>query len=64
MNSWARVNEFRVALREERRLKENIDYSLTLKYGYLHVLCAGVYREAIVEVAARFGLEMSGIYTY
>lgn len=51
-------------LRNENRLKLNCDYSYTLKYGRVHILCADVYDDTIREVFARYGIAITSLHTY
>jgi hypothetical protein len=51
-------------LREDYRLKENVDYAFTLKYDEVTLLCTQVYLERIVEIAAQHGITFTRTFTY
>ncbi len=59
-----KMAEFIRAMREEHRLKLNVDYSYTIKYEELRILCAEVFKEAITEYADRFGIKIVSFHTY
>lgn len=52
------------ALREEQRLKLNVDYACTCKFSILRILCPEVFKETILEYADRFGIKITSIHTY
>ena len=58
------MDEFVNELREEYRLKLNIDYAMTKKYGELHILCAKVYEETIREMSDKLGIKITSLHTY
>lgn len=58
------ISQFHDKLRNEYRIKQGTDYSLTYKYSELHLLCGDVYRDTIMEVAAEFGLAFKTTHTY
>ncbi len=58
------MEEFVNELREEYRLKLNIDYAMTRKYGELHILCNKVYEESIREVSEKLGIKITSLHTY
>jgi hypothetical protein len=43
-------------LREARRIKRGVDYSYTLKYRCLHIMCNEVYKESVKEVFDNYDL--------
>ena len=58
------IDKWQLALREDDRIKLGVDYAVARKYGELHVYCNAVFREAIVEKAAVFGLDVTSIETW
>lgn len=47
-------------MRDEHRLKVNVDYAISLKYGEAHLVCATVF---FFELADG-GIEFATIHTY
>lgn len=62
--NWSTLEVFAVHLRNDFRLKLNLDWSYTFKYDKLHVLCDAVYQERIQEEADKFGITVAGFLTY
>lgn len=60
----AQLEAAQTELREERRIKLNTDYALTVKYGKVHVLSADVYEESIREVFAKHSVPIDTLQTY
>jgi len=58
------VLRFENALREEWRLKRNVDYAFTYKYGNIHLLCCDVFKETICEEAKKHGFTFDSVATY
>lgn len=61
---WARLNMMVGNLREEHRLKQNIDYAFTYKYEQLHVVCQEVYEDLIREACAKHSFQVISLHTY
>lgn len=51
-------------LRQDHRLKQNVDYAYTLKYGCLHIMCSSVYDELLRQACKRHALNVISILTY
>lgn len=51
-------------LRQEHRLKQNVDYAYTLKYGCLHIMCSSVYDELLRQACVQHSLEVLSLHTY
>ena len=51
-------------LRDEFRLKLNVDYAMTRKYGELHILCAKAFAGNIKEVAEKRSIKIDSLHTY
>lgn len=51
-------------LRQEHRLKQNVDYAYTLKYGCLNIMCSSVYDELLRQACAQHSLEVLSLLTY
>ncbi len=60
----ASLENFKERLRQEWRIKRGTDYSYTLKYGDLRVLCDLAFQETIQEVAAEAGLTVMEWFPY
>jgi hypothetical protein len=58
------TEEFTNHLREEFRLKLNVDYSYTKKYNELHILCNKVYADTIREEAFKFSIPITCFHCY
>ena len=58
------MEDFINELRDEFRLKLNIDYAMTQKFGELHILCDKVYEVTIAEVAEQKGIKIDSLHTY
>lgn len=58
------MEDFINELRDEFRLKLNVDYAMTRKYDELHILCDMVYAETINEVAEKRGIKIDSLHTY
>lgn len=58
------MERFFLHLRNEFRLKLNVDYSYTYKYNKLYIMCDEVFRERIEEEAGKFGVKIEKILTY
>lgn len=63
-SEWERLNLMAGHLRQEYRIKQNVDYSFTYKYGQLHVLCQEVYADAIREACAKYSFQVTSLQTY
>lgn len=62
---WEDINRAVYKLRNEYRIKKDIDYGLCLKYGQLYILTNELYKDSIVSVFKEFILEESTcIVTY
>jgi len=51
-------------LRENHRLKQNIDYCWLYKYDELHILCHAVYKDVILEMARKQQVPVKTIQTF
>lgn len=58
------MQKFWEHLRNEFRLKLNVDYSYTFKYGELRILCGIHFKETIAEEAAKCGVAIHQFFTY
>lgn len=54
------VEAFHRNMREEFRLKANVDYAIALKYGEAHLVCPAVFFPDL----AGGGIEFATIHTY
>lgn len=54
------IEAFSTKMREEHRLKVNVDYAITLKYGEAHLMCAAVFFPELAEG----GIEFATVHTY
>lgn len=54
------VEAFNKKMRDEHRLKVNVDYAITLKYGDAHLMCASVFFPDLAEG----GIEFATVHTY
>lgn len=63
-NIWALVDEARKLLRADWRLKENVDYAITVKYGQVHVLCNAVFEDSIRQAFRQIQVEICSLHTY
>ena len=62
---WEDINKAVYKLRNECRIKKDVDYGLCLKYGQLYVFTNELYKDSIVTVFKEFVLEESTcIVTY
>ena len=52
------------AILRERRIKDGVDYSITLKYGAVRVLCDEVWKPAVEEAASQCGIRIAAWFTY
>lgn len=51
-------------LRQEHRLKQNVDYAFTVKYSGLNIMCSSVYEETIRQACAKQSLDVVCLFTY
>lgn len=58
--TWADVDAFNLRMREEHRLKVNVDYAIALKYGQAHLVCCWVFFDTL----AAGGLPFASVHTY
>lgn len=61
--TWETLNKMKDFL-AEKRIKHNVDYAFTYKYGEVHVLCHEVWEEEIREAANSFGINIKQFHTY
>lgn len=54
------IEAFNNKMRDEHRLKVNVDYAIALKYGEAHLVCATVFFPELAEG----GIEFATIHTY
>lgn len=54
--TWSIINAVMLQLRNDYRLKENIDYSILHKYEKTAITCIAAYLENIKEIATKHGL--------
>lgn len=64
--TWKQIERAQEELREERRIKLNVNYAVTfsLTTGEVHVLCAEVYEDSVREVFVKHGIEIASMHTY
>lgn len=48
----------------DERIKRGVDYALVVKYGEVHVLSHEVFKERIIEEAAKLNLTLHSFHTY
>lgn len=58
------VEDWKLALREDDRIKHGVDYAVACKYGELRIYCHAVYQSTIVERAVEYGLTVTSIETW
>lgn len=51
-------------LRDNHRLKFNVDYSWTVKYGEIRIMCHNLFKDTISEVAKHHGVVVWYWLTY
>jgi len=51
-------------LRDENRIKINVDYSIASKYGEIHIMCCEAYAKNIEEAASLFGIVITSFFTW
>lgn len=56
----ADVDAFNKKMRDEHRLKVNVDYAIALKYGDAHLVCSLVY----FDLLAAGGISFATVNTY
>lgn len=54
------VEAFNQKMRDEYRLKVNVDYAIALKYGEAHLVCSSVFFPDLADG----GIEFTTIHTY
>ena len=64
INRILRLEAYHHHMRDQHRLKLGCDYAITSEYGELHLLCAKVFAENLVEQALAFGITFTTIHTY
>lgn len=64
MGTAQRLDTMVDELRQEHRLKQNVDYAYTLKYGCLNFMCSSVYEEVLRQVSAKHSLQVLSMFTY
>jgi hypothetical protein len=63
--NWEQINLAVAKLRNDFRLKQNIDFCLCMKYGQLFVLTDEVYKDIVSSTLKEFILEDPAcIFTY
>jgi hypothetical protein len=50
------LEQFVKHLRDERRIKRDVDYAMMVKRGEIHILCDKSWMDDILEAADKFGL--------
>lgn len=59
-----RLVQAKAVLRDENRVKFGTDYSLTVKYGEVHVMCQIVYAAVIEGVFIRHQIPIASLHAY
>ena len=54
------IADFNRKMRDEYRLKVNVDYAIALKYGEAHLVCSAVFFPELAEG----GIEFATLHTY
>lgn len=55
--------KFKATLRNEHRLKQNIDYAYLYSKDTFQVVCSEVYRETVESVAKECGIVITNVFT-
>jgi len=58
------IDQWKLELREEYRIKDGVDYATAFKYGKLRIYCHEVYKERIEEEAVKFNLNIASLETW
>jgi len=58
-----KIAKFHAELADER-IKQNVDYAMSYKYGKAHLLCCEVFKDRIVKMAAKHKIDLATIATY
>lgn len=61
--NYDEVDDVTIELQKER-IKRGTDYSFTIKYNTLRIICSEVFKDAIKEAFARNNIEVTKFYTY
>ena len=59
-----KLKDFVHHLRVEHRLKKDVDYSFTIKYGILRGMINERYSDIFYEHAKEFGIEINTLFWY
>lgn len=60
----SKLEDMKHMLRERYRIKYGVDYAITVKYGSIRVMCHGVWKDRITEVADHFSIVIDQWFTY
>lgn len=59
-----KLEQFWEMLRNDFRLKLNVDYSYTFKYNELHILASKYFKDEIEEQAVKHNIQITSIHVY